>query len=211
VGERRSGKSTLLRIAAGIDVPDEGTIRFEGHDLTALSAGKRAKLVRPRVAWIGEPALPVHNVKAVRHVALPLLVRGLGPRKAERFARRALQSIEMLDRAETPVHSLSLVDRLRVALAQALMLDPSLLLVDEPAVMPSEREVRRFLDLLRSSASERGMTLMVASETLSALRDLDVVMSIGEGEVHPIERREAAEVIDFPAQRAAGKNRSNDH
>jgi energy-coupling factor transporter ATP-binding protein EcfA2 len=102
--------------------------------------------------------------------------------------------------------SLSLVDRLWVTLAHALALEPSLLFVDEPAVIPSYGELGRFLEALRVFASEQRMTLMVASGESEALWSLDVLMSIGDGKLHSMER-EAAAVIDFPTRKVSDAER----
>ncbi|HXC23408.1 MAG TPA: ATP-binding cassette domain-containing protein, partial [Solirubrobacteraceae bacterium] len=199
LGSRRSGKSTLLRLAAGIDSPSEGTVRFEGHDITAMSAGKRERLMLGRFAWIGEPAWPPQNVSVEGFVLLPLLGRGLGTHEARRHAHEMLHRVGMADRSNVMMHSLPLGDRLWVTLAHALSLEPSLLIVDEPAVIPGRMELWKFLDALRSFASEQRMALMIASEEPEALLSLDVLMSIEKGELHSIER-EAAAVIDFPTR-----------
>jgi ABC-type glutathione transport system ATPase component len=212
-GRRRSGKSTLLRLAAGIDSPSEGTVRFEGHDTAAMSAGKRRRLMRGRIAWIGEPAWPRQNASAVQFVALPLLARGLSPREAERHACELLTRVGVTDRQGALVSSFSLVDRLWVMLAHALALEPSLLVVDEPAVIPGHMELITFLEVLRSVASEQGMTLMLASEALEALVSFDVQMSIEGGELRSIEvEGEEAAVIDFPTRRVSdAEHREGNH
>jgi ABC-type lipoprotein export system ATPase subunit/predicted RNase H-like HicB family nuclease len=207
LGRRRSGKSTLLRIAAGVEQPSGGVVRFEGRDTTTMSAKERERLMRRRVALIAEPAWPSQNMRVADYVALPLTARGLSSHEARRRARRLIDQVQIADRSDEPMRSLSLVDRLWVMLARALALEPSLLLVDEPAVMPSLGALERFLEALRSFANAEHMTLMIASEEVAALRGLDVLMSIGDGELHTTEKQAA--VIDFPTRSATGEDRSN--
>jgi ABC-type glutathione transport system ATPase component len=205
LGGRRSGKSTLLRLAAGIETPSGGTVHFDGRDITAMSVRGRERFMRRRVALIGEPAWPSQNVRVVDYVGLPLLARGLSDNEAMHDAYRLLSQVGIADRADQLMRALSLVDRLWVMLARALAIEPSLLLVDEPAVIPGIYESSTFLEALRSFARAQQITLMIASEEVTAL-GTDVSMSIKGGELRTVEKQ--AEIIDFPAQSTARKDRN---
>jgi ABC-type lipoprotein export system ATPase subunit len=201
-GARRSGKSTLLRLAAAIESPDAGTVRFDGRDVTRISMGERARLLRGPVAllsaadWLASPGETVLD-----HVAMSVGSGGLTLREARRRAHGAL------DRAgvaavcgEELTASLSLRERAGVMLARALVREPRLLVVDEPAPMPSPGDRERFCATLRSVARERGMALLVASEDMTALQGLDVLMSISAGELCSTEER--GTVVSLPRRRA---------
>jgi ABC-type methionine transport system ATPase subunit len=206
LGARRAGKSTLLRLMAGVEAPSAGVVRFEDTDVTALSARKREGLLRGRVVLVStQQAWPSVNTKVVDEVALPLMGRGLSPSDATRRARRMLERVEIADRADESLSLLSLVDRPRVRLAQALALEPTLLLMDEPAVMPSHSASQRFLALLRAVASERQMTLVMASEEPASLFGVEILMSIDDGELGWVESQ--ATVIDFPKRNVTREDR----
>jgi ABC-type lipoprotein export system ATPase subunit len=206
-GTPRSGKSTLLRLAAGIETPSSGIVRFRGHDVAGMSAVERERLLRHGVALMSvQDWSPRPNERVVDYVALALGSDGPAVRDARYRARRVLARVEMTACADELAVSLSLVDRARVVLARALVREPSVLLVDEPAVIPSLRERDALCGLLRSVAEEQNMTLVVASEEMAPLHGAGMLMSIGDGEVCSTEER--ATVLQLPRRNVGGAERS---
>ncbi len=182
-GARGSGKSTLLRLAAAIESPDSGRIRFAGRDVTRISAGERARLLRGPIALLTAAGwLPSPGETVLDHVAMSIGSDGLTLREARRRAHGALDRVgaaEVCDEELTA--SLPLAERARVMLARALVREPRLLVVDEPMPMPSRGDRERFCALLRATARERGAALLMASEEMAALQGLDTLMSIAAG------------------------------
>jgi ABC-type glutathione transport system ATPase component len=206
-GTRRSGKSTLLRVAAGIVLPDSGTVRFDGADMTRMSARARNRLLRGEIAFMSAAdwrALPGESV--VDHVATSLGSEGVTMRDARLRALRILERVGIGGAgAQEAAASLSLTDRTRVMLARALVREPRLLVLDEPALMPNLSDRDRFYALLRSAAQERGMALLVASEEIAALQGVAVLMSIADGELCSTRRGE--NVVRLPTHRRAAGQR----
>jgi putative ABC transport system ATP-binding protein len=205
-GARRSGKSTLLRLAAGITLPDSGTVRFEGRDIAQMPGSERGRLLRSKIAFISAAdwrATPGESV--VDHVATSLGSEGLTMREARRRAMRVLDRVEIAAGAEEQTTSLSVTERARVMLARALAREPRLLVLDEPAML-SLGERDRFYALLRAAASERNMTLLMASEEMAALQGVGVLMSIAEGELTSTEA--LGTVVPLPGRRRAGAERA---
>ena len=100
-GPRRAGKSTLLRLAAGIALPDSGTIRFEGRDIAQMPGSERGRLLRSEIAFIAAAdwrATPGESV--VDHVATSLGSEGLTMREARRRAMHVLDRVEIAAGAE---------------------------------------------------------------------------------------------------------------
>jgi ABC-type lipoprotein export system ATPase subunit len=130
-GPSGSGKTTLLHMLAGLEVPDGGTIRVAGHDLTSLDRTERAALRRDHIAYVGQQAGLVPHLSALENVELALALRGReeGSRLA---ALSALESVGLGERATQRVSRLSHGERARVAIARAIAPRPSLLLADEP-------------------------------------------------------------------------------
>ncbi len=203
-GARRQGKSTLLRLAAAIEPPDEGAIVFDGRPVTGISPGARARLLRGPIAllsaagWLATPRETVLD-----HVATSLGGGGLTLRDARRRALMALDEVGVgaLGAAQS-TGSLSSEERARLMLACALAREPKLLIVDEPPPMPSLSERERFCALLRDRARERGAALLLASEDMSVLQGMGMLMSISAGELccsipH-------GTVVQLPRRRAAG-------
>jgi ABC-type lipoprotein export system ATPase subunit len=206
-GTRRSGKSTLLRMAAGIVLPDTGTVRFDGCDIAEMTAGERGRLLREAIAFMSAQDWRAHpGESVVDHVATSLGSEGLTMREARRRAVRILDQVGVgAAGAQEIAASLSLTDRTRVMLARALAREPRLLVLDEPALMPNLGDRDRFYALLRSAARERNMALLVASEEMAALQGVGVLMSIADGELCSTEER--GTVVSLPHRRRASAER----
>ncbi len=204
-GPRRSGKSTLLHIAAGLELPERGAVRFEGQDLTSMSTIDRARLVRRRIGLAPSTWAQTRNVRVVDHVAMPLLSTGASLREANVTARSILERVGATSRADAPVMALSPGERTRVAIAQALVRDPSLLLVDEPALTPSPSERDELYALLRSLAAEPTLTVIVTSEDLAAIRTTRQAMTISDGEIRS--SRRPGRIVPFPEDRTGRAQR----
>jgi ABC-type lipoprotein export system ATPase subunit len=197
-GKRRSGKSTLMRIAAGIDRPDAGTVIFDGKDLTHISGGELARLLRSKLAYIAvNDWRPNPGESVAQHLAVSLGGDGLTVRQAERRALRELDSVGVsATQAHSQATQLSMVDRTRVMLARALAREPWLIVIDDPILTPSATERDNLYMLVRTAARERGMALLVASEDFPGLQGFDVFMSISARELCSSEG--TATIVSFP-------------
>lgn len=203
-GTRRSGKSTLLRLAAGIELPDGGSVNLDGRDTRTMSAVQRERLLRGEVGLVfAEDWHPRRRETVVDYVAFALGSDGATLRDARRRARRALARIEIGELADEPAAALSLGERMRVMVARAVVRGPRLLLIDEPAAIPSITEREELSGLLRVLAGELDAALIVASEEMGPLHGADVVMSVGDGDLC-LSAREPGKVVPFPIGRAAG-------
>jgi ABC-type glutathione transport system ATPase component len=184
-GARRTGKSTLLRMAAGIELPDSGSVCFDERDMGRMTAAERGRLLRGAIAFMCAEdwrANPGENI--IDHVGTSLGSQGLTMREARRRALEILDQVGVSAASGAQLTgSLSLTERTRVMLARALARAPRLLVLDEPATMPNVSEREEFYSLLRSVAAERDVALLVASAEMAALQGFDVLMSIAEGEL----------------------------
>lgn len=197
-GRRRAGKSTLLRIAAGIERPDSGSVIFDGEDLTRISGGELARLLRSRLAYIAVcDWRPNPGESIAQHLAISLGGDGRTVRQTE---RRALQELDLVGVSAAQAHSLatrlSMIDRTRVMFARALSREPRLIILDDPVLTPSATERDSLYRLLRTVTRERGAGLLVASDDLPALQGFDVFMSISAREICSSEG--TATIVPFP-------------
>ena len=122
-GQRAAGKTTLLRIAAGIEAPDAGCVRFEGRELGA-GRFRRFTGIHARIGWVGRQGPFASGMRMLDHVALPLL-RWVAADEAERRATRALKRVGAGDLAGARWHELSDAERTLVTVAHAIVRDPS--------------------------------------------------------------------------------------
>jgi ABC-type lipoprotein export system ATPase subunit len=203
-GPRRSGKSTLLTIAAGIEPPDDGAVCFDGHLLTNMSSGRRARLLRSDgIAHVSGSWQPQLNQPTVDSVAMALLSDRVSLREARPLARRVLEKVGVGSCADVWTSSLSLGERVRVSLARALVREPRLLLVDEPAASPSPVEREELYRLLRELAQTPDFAVVIASEHLDALEGAHRLMSISDGTLRSMDS--GGVVLSFPDRRAGGR------
>jgi ABC-type lipoprotein export system ATPase subunit len=198
------GKSTLLRLAAAIESPEEGSIRFDGEDITRPSGRKRARLLRGPVAlladggWLASPGESVLD-----HVAMSIGAQDLTPRECRRRALETLDAVGVSAAgAAESTGALSAEKRARAMLARALVREPKLLLVDEPAPMPRIEDHDRFCATLRRITRERGIAVLMASEDPATLSGVGPHMWFSaDGELSSTE--EQGTVVELRPHRAA--------
>ncbi len=188
VGETGSGKTTLGRILVGLLSPDEGAVTLEGRDLLAARGEERKRMMR-RVQFIAQdpfdavsPRLTVAEI-----VREPLDIQRIGsPEEREEKVRRALEAVGLPTTSaflNRRAHELSGGQLQRVVIARALVLEPKLLIADEPVSMLDPSEQAKVIQLLKSIQNERGMAMLLISHDLALVRkvaDRIVVMHAGE-------------------------------
>jgi ABC-type lipoprotein export system ATPase subunit len=165
-GKRGAGKTTLLRIAAGLETPDRGSVRFDGEDLSTLSEGAHARLMREQVGWVRR-AGPRSDLSMLDYVALPLLIDH-GQRGAHRHAIEALRRVGVSECAGQRWSSLSDGERAFVAIAHGIARAPRLLLVDDPTANLGLREREEVLQLLLSVVEETNLAVLMAVPDMPA-------------------------------------------
>jgi predicted ABC-type transport system involved in lysophospholipase L1 biosynthesis ATPase subunit len=208
-GPKRSGKSTLLCLMAGLEQPDSGDVSFDGQRVSGMSARKRSRLLRRggialvSSGWRTQIVRPV-----VELVATAGASDGTPMREARTLARKVLGRVEVADCADERTDRLTLDERLRVALAMALVREPRLLLVDEPAVLPSPLEGDKLYDLLRSLGGERNLAVVIASENLAALSGTVRTMAVSSGEVRSMDQDGV--VVRLPTASTSRESSVND-
>ncbi len=213
-GERRSGKSMLLRIAAGWEPPDEGSVRFDGHDLSRLSGRQKARLRRRHGIGLASGIWrPNSNKPAIDHVAEVLLCDRVSPREAMGPALLALEQVGLSDRAHEPSDLLSQGELIRLGLAMRLAHRPRVLLVDEPAVLLRPNETAELYGLLASLGRDLGLALVIASEDIAPIRMARRRMSLDDGQLRVMDTPPSSEqpgtVVDFPAKLTAVATRQS--
>jgi putative ABC transport system ATP-binding protein len=159
-GLRRSGRTTLLRATAGILPLDEGVVRFEGQDL----AGPGRHALGVEIGYCSPVFDPAHGGSVTDHVAVALLARGAGRRRASTHAEEALERVGASDTAHLDPRDLHADELVRVGIARALVTAPRLLLLDEPTNGVDVREREQILALLRALADAGRGVLMTVGE-----------------------------------------------
>lgn len=200
-GQRGSGKTTLLQVAAGFDAPDSGRVLFEGRDLKAFSRRDLARLHREQIGWV-ERAGPHSRELPIRSYLALALLRRLGRKAAERCAQTALAKVGVADCADHRWDDLSDTARTLVAIAQALVREPKLVIVDDPTAGLGIVDRERIVGLLRSAAEEGGVGVLIAVPDMPAMLHAHQLRFLGRGRLlappQPSTDDHDGVVIDFP-------------
>jgi ABC-type Mn2+/Zn2+ transport system ATPase subunit len=194
-GLRASGRSTLLRIAAGIEPPDSGTVRFEGRDLNAGGGalGDGIGYCQKRFGS-GE-------CRGVRdQVTMGLLAHGTHPSRARMLASAALERCGALEIARAGIGELDRAETVRVALARTLALGPKLLVIDEPTNGVELMARDPILRLLREIADD-GVAVLASAGESPALSGADRTLTLSGGQLRGQLEPELAPVV--PLRRTA--------
>ena len=176
LGPSGSGKTTLLNVLGGFLKPDDGRIEIDGHDVTAMPPAKR-----PTTTVFQDYALFPHMTVG-GNVCFGLRMRGVARAERDRLAREALRMVGLEEAFARKPHQLSGGQRQRVALARALVVDPLVLLLDEPLGALDQKLRRQMQDELKLLQKRVGTTFVHVThdqEEAMALADLLVVMSHG--------------------------------
>lgn len=198
-GPSGSGKSTLIDLVAGFQAPDQGTVLVDGRDITNLSENEHAEYLLRVLGIIGQPSELMPAALARENAALKLL--RTDPRHTTRLIEPLLIELGLGDRMKQPTNKLSMGERQRVMIAQALATEPRLVLADEPTGNLDTRRSRQVLGLIRSLCRDRNTAVLLATHDPQAVTFADRVHELRDGhlqeynpdEVYLLAREELAE------------------
>lgn len=197
-GRRRSGRSTLLRVVAGIERPDEGVVRIEGRDLS----NSRSVGLRAQARFCRRTFRSAEGATVLEQLITGQLTRGASLDQARAHARGALARVGAQHSASLRPTDMDGAEATRVAIARAIVRAPKLLVIDEPTLgldLPVRDEI---LALLRDLCSE-GIAVLYSATDTSALTGADRALSLAQGSLGgELSAPELAPVV--PLRRAAG-------
>lgn len=185
VGKSGSGKSTLLSLMAGLDLPQEGEILFEGKPTTAMNLNR---FRRERVAMIYQSFRLFPLLTVSENVTYPMELRGFRGKQAREKAQALIQKVNLPETVLNRFPSmLSGGEQQRVAIARALSMDTRLLLADEPTGNLDTENGNRIIDLLVDLAHQDNYCVIIATHDLDILPRMDQVCRIQDGRLIPLE------------------------
>jgi putative ABC transport system ATP-binding protein len=183
MGRSGSGKSTLLHLIAGLAPPSDGSIRLGPYPVSRFDDDTRALLRRRWIGVVFQSFQLLDMLTAEENVALPLAIAGRAHKSARREAALALEQVGLGHRRRHRPDALSGGEQQRVALARALVIDPLLLLADEPTGNLDSDSGAQVMGLLRTLADQRRRSiLMVTHDPLQAAR-ADRTIELRDGRV----------------------------
>ena len=162
MGPSGSGKSTLLNLLGLLDRPNTGLYKLEGRDVTTLSPDEQARVRSERIGFVFQSFHLVPRLTAAENIALPMVLAGLAPAQRRVRVRQALKDYGLENRADHRPDELSGGQRQRVAIARATIMQPAMILADEPTGnldRATGEEVIRLLEGLNAT----GVTLIMVT------------------------------------------------
>ncbi len=196
-GRRRSGRSTLLRVAAGIERPDTGSVRLEGQDIYELATRGLEDIAYCRTSF-----RPSEGRLILDHMLLGQLSRGVGSATARERASEALRRVGAERLIALRPGDLDPAERVRVAIARALVRGPQVLVIDEPTLGIDLLARDGILALLRSIADD-GTAVLTSTADTAGLENADRALTLSDGELNGSVVPDPAAVI--PLRRASGQ------
>lgn len=181
LGPSGSGKSTLLGMLAGLDEPDAGEVRWQGRPFAAMSTEERRAVHQRGMGIVFQAYGLLPALSAVENVALPLRVRG-EVQESREAATAMLERMDLRDRLEHRTFELSGGQQQRIAVARALVGQPTVVLADEPISEVDEANGERILAALWEVAS-RGGAVVVATHDPQAMEYATRAMLLRDGRV----------------------------
>ena len=197
VGRSGSGKSSLLRILAGLDTPSAGKVEVAGTDLTDIGQSGLVRHYRRNVGFLWQDFTRnlIPYLKATQNVELPMILAGVGRRKRRKRAIALLEATGLRNYAFSHVHTMSGGEQQRLALCVALALGPRLLLADEPTGELDTETSLEIYDLLRRMCHEAGLSILVVTHDVALAQRSDRVVRLADGRMATQGRLGEAELL----------------
>jgi putative ABC transport system ATP-binding protein len=183
MGPSGSGKSTLLHILGALDTPTEGTVAMAGRRYDGLDDGELTRLRRDRIGFVFQFFNLLPSLTAEENVMLPALIARRHDAPLRERAAALLARVGLADRATHTPGELSGGQQQRVSIARALLLEPEVVLADEPTGNLDTRSGREILGILRRMSSEDGLTVVMVTHDPAAAAVADRVIFLRDGKI----------------------------
>jgi lipoprotein-releasing system ATP-binding protein len=181
VGASGVGKSTLLHILGTLERPSAGQVRWDGEDVFSLDDRSLAAFRNRKVGFVFQFHHLLAEFNALENVMMPALIARLPQAAAREQAEAILTRVGLKDRLTHRVSTLSGGEQQRVAVARALVLEPEVLLADEPTGNLDPKSGARVQELILELNSERSLTSVIVTHNLEMTRSLDRKITLLDG------------------------------
>ena len=181
VGPSGAGKTTLLQIMGTLDKADTGTIQINGTDIDTLSATQLSHFRNQKIGFVFQFHQLLPEFTALENIMIPAFIGGMGKKEAHRRAEELLDFMNLGDRSNHKPNELSGGEKQRVAVARALINNPSVVLADEPSGSLDSQNKQELHQLFFDLRERFGQTFVIVThdEQLAALTDRTIHMQDG--------------------------------
>lgn len=183
IGKSGSGKSTLMHLLAALDKPNEGEILINGQNIAKMKKRELNKLRNQTFGFVFQQFFMNPKDTVLQNVILPLKIAGVSSRKRKEIALKALESVELTDKAKNKASNLSGGQKQRVCVARAIANSPEIIFADEPTGNLDSKTSKKIEDLLFGLNKESGITLIIVTHDESLAAKCDRQIRIQDGQI----------------------------
>lgn len=183
IGKSGSGKSTLMHLLAALDKPNEGEILINGQNIAKMKKRELNKLRNQTFGFVFQQFFMNPKDTVLQNVILPLKIAGVSSRKRKEIALKALESVELTDKAKNKASNLSGGQKQRVCVARAIANSPEIIFADEPTGNLDSKTSKKIEDLLFDLNKESGITLIIVTHDESLAAKCDRQIRIQDGQI----------------------------
>lgn len=182
-GRSGSGKTTLINILGALDKPTEGTVTFNGQEITSLSERKRDELRRYQMAFVFQSVALISSMTATENVEFGLRLAKFPYEKRSERAKEVLKNVGLDKRSHHRPGEMSGGEQQRVAIARAIAHQPALVFADEPTAELDTTTSLHIVKLFKNLVKDYGMTIIMTTHDPSMIDIADKVYTLEDGEI----------------------------
>lgn len=194
LGKSGSGKSTLMHVMSGLDRPDSGEVIIDSKDILKLKQKHIDRFRAEKIGFIFQSFFVQPNETVADNVSLPLEIALVPGSDRSARIKRALESVELLDKVANKAKDLSGGQKQRLAIARAIVNEPDIIFADEPTGNLDSVTGAKVEDLLFGYNKNKGATLIVVTHDADLALKCDMIVRIKDGKVESVEQRKAPKV-----------------
>ena len=181
IGESGSGKTSLLMLMSGLENPTNGSIVFDGEDLSEISDKRRTEIRKKKIGLIFQQFFLIPNYTALENVMFPMQINKIKNEKEKAIS--ILEDFGLIHRKNNLPSELSGGEQQRVAIARAISFDPEIVLADEPTGNLDKRNTEIVTDLLLEYSRKKKICLILVTHNMNLARKCDRVMKMVDGQI----------------------------
>lgn len=183
IGKSGSGKSTLMHLLAALDKPNEGEVFIDGQNIAKMKKRNLNKLRNQTFGFVFQQFFMNPKDTVLQNVILPLKIAGISARKRKEIALKALEAVELTDKAKNKASNLSGGQKQRVCVARAIANSPEIIFADEPTGNLDSKTSKKIEDLLFGLNKDNGITLIIVTHDESLAQKCDRQIRIQDGQI----------------------------
>lgn len=182
MGPSGSGKSTLMNLVGVLDIPNQGEIYLEEHNIAHLSESELAQIRGRKIGFIFQQFNLIGTLTAKENVMLPMMFQNMPAEEREKRALEILKQLGLSDRAEHKPGELSGGQQQRVAIARALANNPDVILADEPTGNLDSKTGKEIIALLKN-LNKQGKTIIMVTHDQNVAKEANKIIHIIDGKI----------------------------